>query len=73
MEAAIRHGRMQAEYIGESGAAREMRKHLIWYLQGMKGCARVREQLGKINTLDEMNRVLLEYADRLQERQESHE
>lgn len=67
---AMRHGRMQAEYIGEEGAAREMRKHLIWYLQGMKGCARVREQLGRITTLEEMGRVLIDYADRLQERED---
>lgn len=67
---ALRHGRMQAEYIGESGAAREMRKHLIWYLQGMSGCARVREQLGRITTLDEMGALLMEYADRLDAREE---
>ena len=68
--AAMRHGQMQAEYIGESGAAREMRKHLIWYLQGMKGCARIREQLGHIGSLDGMNAILLDYADRLEEWEE---
>lgn len=70
IETALRHGRMQAEYIGENGAAREMRKHLIWYLQGLSGCARVREQLGKITTLDEMGGLLLDYADRLDARAE---
>lgn len=70
IDMALRHGRMQAEYIGESGAAREMRKHLIWYLQGMSGCARVREQLGRITTLDEMGALLLEYANRLDAREE---
>ena len=70
IEMALRHGRMQAEYIGEYAAAREMRKHLIWYLQGMSGCARVREQLGKITALGEMSSLLLDYADRLDERAE---
>ena len=70
IQMALRHGQMQAEYIGENGAAREMRKHLIWYLQGMNGCARVREQLGKISTLDEMGSLLLDYADRLDARAE---
>ena len=66
---------MQADYIGEYGAAREMRKHLIWYLQGMSGCAKVRLQLGHITDLNEMGDVLLAYADRLSERteQRSHE
>lgn len=68
IDMALRHGRMQAEYIGEAGAAREMRKHLIWYLQGMSGCARVREQLGHIHSLEEMRGLLLNYADRLTER-----
>ena len=69
IELAMRHGRMQAEYSGESGAAREMRKHLIWYLQGLSGCARVREKLGKLTALDEMDSLLREYADRLEERE----
>lgn len=68
IEMALRHGRMQAAYIGESGAAREMRKHLIWYMQGMSGCARVREQLNHISSLEEMSSLLLDYADRLAER-----
>lgn len=67
IDMALRHGRMQVNYIGENGAAREMRKHLIWYLQGLKGCARVREKLGHVSTLDEMSGLLLEYADRLGE------
>lgn len=70
IETAIRHGRMQAEYIGEYAAAREMRKHLIWYLQGMSGCARVREHLGRLTSLEEMDKILLDYADRLDERAE---
>jgi len=70
IEMALRHGQMQAEYIGEYAAAREMRKHLIWYLQGMSGCARVREQLGKITALSEMGSLLMDYADRLDARAE---
>jgi len=68
IDMALRHARMQAEYIGEAGAAREMRKHLIWYLQGMNGCARVRQQLCHITSLNEMSDVLRAYADRLAER-----
>lgn len=72
VDMALRHGKMQAEYIGESGAAREMRKHLIWYLQGMKGCARMRERLGHMTTLREMSELLGEYADSFEERK-THE
>ena len=63
---AMRHGRMQAEFIGEVQAAREMRKHIIWYLSGLPGCARVREQAGRVATLAEMDALLSGYADRLE-------
>ncbi len=69
IDMALRHARMQADYIGERGAAREMRKHLIWYLQGLSGCARVREQLGHIADLGDMEKILLDYADRLELRE----
>ncbi|MNW70649.1 hypothetical protein D3C74_500510 [compost metagenome] len=32
---------------GEAVAVREMRKHLAWYLKGMKAAARVRMSLWK--------------------------
>lgn len=69
IDMALRHGRMQFEFIGDRGAALEMRKHMIWYLQGLPGCARVREQLTHITSIEEMSRLLHEYASRLAERE----
>jgi nifR3 family TIM-barrel protein len=69
IDTALRHGRMQAEYIGAYAAAREMRKHLIWYLQGMSGCAKVREQLTRITDMDALEALLNEYAARLERRE----
>lgn len=73
IDMALRHGRMQAEYIGAYGAAREMRKHLIWYLQGMSGCARVREQLARLTSMEALEALLLEYADRLEQRERENQ
>lgn len=46
-EKALRHGKMLIEYKGEYIGIREMRKHISWYMKGMKGAAELR---GKINT-----------------------
>ncbi len=73
IDMALRHAQMQADYIGERGAAREMRKHLIWYLQGLSGCARVREQLAHITDMNGMEKLLLDYADRLELRERENQ
>ena len=61
VEMALRHARMQAEYIGGEQAAKEMRKHVAWTMQGMPGCARLREAVNKTQSLEEMERVLNAY------------
>ncbi len=58
VETALRHAALQADYVGESVAAREMRKHVTWYMQGMPGCARLREAINKTQTLEDMMLVL---------------
>ncbi len=73
IDTALRHGRMQAEYIGGYAAAREMRKHLIWYLQGMSGCTRVRQQLARITDMNALESLLLDYADRLEQRERENQ
>ena len=61
VEMALRHARMQAEYIGGEQAAKEMRKHVAWTMQGMPGCARLREAVNNTQSLEEMARVLNAY------------
>ena len=61
VEMALRHARMQAEYIGGEQAAKEMRKHVAWTMQGTPGCARLREAVNKTQSLEEMERVLNAY------------
>ncbi len=61
---ALRHARMQTEYMGEKVGVREMRKHVAWTMQGMPGCARLREEINRAQSLDEVERLLREYAER---------
>jgi tRNA-dihydrouridine synthase len=37
---------------------RPMRKHLSWYCKGLEGSAKLRDQLMKVVTLDDLNKVL---------------
>ena len=61
VELALRHAKMQADYIGGEQAAKEMRKHVAWTMQGMPGCARLRETVNRTQSLEEMERVLNAY------------
>lgn len=42
---------------GKAGIV-ELRKHLVWYTQGIPGAAKLREQLVKVNSLAEIKKIL---------------
>lgn len=52
---AVRHYGLEIELFGEKRAVLEMRKHIAWYVHGMKGAARFREE---VNALDDPEAVL---------------
>lgn len=54
---------------GEKIAIQEMRKHAAWYLKGMRGAARVREQINNTNTREELVQLLTSFVDELEERE----
>ncbi|KKM09087.1 TIM barrel oxidoreductase NifR3 [Clostridiales bacterium PH28_bin88] len=56
---ALRHLRMAVEFKGEWTGVREMRKHLAWYLRGLKGAARVRQRINRMETLPQVEEVLV--------------
>jgi len=57
----IRHLNMVLSFKGESRAVREMRKHIAWYLKGLRDSAKVREKVNKIHSSGEMIGILEEY------------
>lgn len=69
VELALRHFNLEAQLHGERGGMLEMRKHIAWYMVGMRGAARMRE---KINTMEDANQVRDELYSFL-ERAESEE
>lgn len=54
----LRHARMLAELKGEGVAVREMRRHVICYVRGMRDAAKLRTKVNAILTLEELEREL---------------
>ena len=45
---------------GEKMAMVQMRKHAAWYIKGMKNAAHYREAMVRVNTLDDLNKIVHE-------------
>jgi NCAIR mutase (PurE)-related protein len=54
LEAGLRHLVLMTASVGAEQAAREMRKHVAWYVKGLPHSARVREQVNRTRTVAEM-------------------
>lgn len=53
MEIMLRHIRLAASLKGEKVALRESRKHIAWYLKGLKGAAAFRNIAGSVSTVSQ--------------------
>src|SRR6185436_9546527 len=53
LESGIRHLGMMVKSVGPVLAAKEMRKHVAWYIKGLPNSARVREQVNHTRSADE--------------------
>ncbi|OPZ91414.1 MAG: tRNA-dihydrouridine synthase C [Firmicutes bacterium ADurb.Bin419] len=58
-----RHMQMLIERKGESSGIKEMRKHIAWYVKGMKNSTVLREKVFHSNTKDEVVNLLHEYLN----------
>ena len=52
---------LSIKYKGEDKTVREMRKHIGWYLKGMYGSARMRDDINHIVDADEVRQMLRDY------------
>lgn len=59
---AILHMDRLAALKGEHVAVKEMRKHLAWYLKGLKGAARIKDAIMEETRRDEMVRILEDFV-----------
>ncbi|MFA5131018.1 MAG: tRNA-dihydrouridine synthase [Patescibacteria group bacterium] len=54
---ALAHAELEQAQKGRRGII-EFRKHLVWYMQGLAGAAKLREQLVKVSSLKEIKKIL---------------
>ncbi|NPV72931.1 MAG: tRNA dihydrouridine synthase DusB [Pelotomaculum sp.] len=55
---ALRHLDLLVEFKGEKVAVWEMRKHAAWYMKGLRGAARLREQVNRAGSPGEIREIL---------------
>ncbi len=56
--AVMEHYRLMMEWKGERIAVTEMRKHLSWYIHGMRNSARMRQMINNMNDMQELLEAL---------------
>lgn len=55
----LKHLKMLVEYKGEYTAIREMRKQIAWYIKGMPNATIIRNEINKIEDLEELKQKIL--------------
>lgn len=51
---------------GENRGVKEARKHIAWYIKGMKGASAIKTEIFKISDYAKMREILSEYIDKIQ-------
>lgn len=54
----LRHAKLQIEFKGSYLGIREMRKHVAWYTKGLRGSARLRDEINKVESFEELEELL---------------
>ena len=57
-EMMLRHARLQVKYKGEYQGIRETRGHVSWYTRGLKGPEKLRDEINKVETYEELEELL---------------
>ena len=57
-EVMLEHAGLLAEWFGERHALHAFRRHATWYTKGFRGSARLRADLQRIDTLDDLRRII---------------
>ena len=63
LETAKRHIRLSCEEKGERIAVPEARKHLAWYIKGMRGAAKVKTKIFTAATLEQLEEIIQDFAE----------
>ncbi len=61
LEVLLRHVRMLADMKGESVAVREMRRHVVCYVKGMRDAAKIRTKVNTLLTIADLEEALTDF------------
>lgn len=57
----INHLNLAIKYFEEIKAVREMRKHIAWYIKGLKHCTEIKDRINSMTKYEDVLSLLLEY------------
>jgi len=63
MNIALKHAALLIEYRGECTGFKHIRKHLAWYIKGLKGATRLREHIFHTDNYASLIQLINEYVD----------
>lgn len=61
LETILNHIEMEVNLKTEKIAIKEMRKHIAWYVKGLKDSSKIRDKVNTIETKKEMQDCITEY------------
>jgi tRNA-dihydrouridine synthase B len=67
LEAGVRHLKLLVTDVGEAIAAKEMRKHVAWYIRGLPHSHKVREQVNQTRNAADLAALLTVYLETLEQ------
>lgn len=67
LELSIRHLQLALQYYGEDKAVREMRKHIGWYIKGIKNCTEVKNAVNTEKNIQNVFNILADYKEYLKQ------
>jgi tRNA-dihydrouridine synthase B len=66
LAAGVRHLALLVADVGETIAAKEMRKHVAWYIRGLPHSHKIREQVNRTRSASELAELLTSYLETLE-------
>lgn len=65
VQVALKQLELMIRYKGDRRGMMEMRKHAAWYLKGLRGSSKIKDQLNQTKTADEMTDLMMTYLNSL--------
>ncbi len=65
LQTALMHTRLLVDSKGENRGIKEARKHIAWYIKGMRGAAEIKSHIFRISDYATIENTLSEYIDKI--------